>query len=88
MTAKKKSTAEEIHTAAKVAKPAELEEDNWEHRSIHMRCKTCMSYAGKASKSGIIKLGRCKHNAPTMSGFPVVFPTDWCGEHKIDENKI
>jgi hypothetical protein len=34
------------------------------------------------------KIGRCRRNAPTIKGFPVVFPFDWCGEHKIDENKI
>jgi len=32
--------------------------------------------------------GRCRRNAPTMNGFPAVFETDWCGNHKIDENKI
>jgi len=21
-----------------------------------------------------------------MSGYPVVFDTDWCGDHKLDEN--
>jgi hypothetical protein len=33
-------------------------------------------------------LGRCRRRAPTISGFPAVFGTDWCGDHKIDENKI
>lgn len=33
-------------------------------------------------------LGRCRRNAPTMKGYPVVFETDWCGEHKLDENKV
>jgi hypothetical protein len=33
-------------------------------------------------------LGRCRRHAPTMSGFPAVFETDWCGDHKLDENKI
>jgi hypothetical protein len=23
-----------------------------------------------------------------MSGYPAVFDTDWCGDHKIDENKL
>lgn len=23
-----------------------------------------------------------------MAGFPVVFDTDWCGDHKLDETKI
>lgn len=33
-------------------------------------------------------IGRCRRNAPTMKGFPVVFEADWCGEHRLDENKI
>ena len=33
-------------------------------------------------------LGRCRRHAPTMSGWPVVFVNDWCGDHKIDEEKI
>ena len=53
--------------------------DNWEHRSEGMRCLTCMFYVPK--REG--KLGRCRRKAPTMSGFPVVFPSDWCGDHKL-----
>lgn len=34
------------------------------------------------------KFGRCRRHAPTMSGFPAVFGTDWCGDHKLDENKV
>jgi hypothetical protein len=33
-------------------------------------------------------LGRCRRHAPTMNGYPVVFANDWCGDHKIDENKF
>ena len=33
-------------------------------------------------------LGRCRRYAPTMNGWPAVFSTDWCGNHKMDENKI
>jgi hypothetical protein len=33
-------------------------------------------------------LGRCRRHAPTMSGFPVVYKGDWCGDHKIDEEKV
>jgi len=33
-------------------------------------------------------LGRCRRHAPTMNGYPAVFNTDWCGDHKLDENKI
>lgn len=60
-----------------------MSEDPWKHRSEKMRCKTCMWFVVKAKT-----LGRCRGTAPTMRGFPVVFDTDWCGQHKIDENKI
>jgi hypothetical protein len=30
-------------------------------------------------------LGRCRRHAPTMSGYPVVFVNDWCGDHKLSE---
>jgi len=59
--------------------------DNWKHRSKGMRCSTCMWFVEKAPSQ---ELGRCRRHAPTMSGFPVVFATDWCGDHKIDEHKL
>lgn len=32
------------------------------------------------------ELGRCRKNAPTMTGYPAVYATrDWCGQHKLDE---
>ena len=34
------------------------------------------------------KLGRCRRRAPTMNGYPAIFENDWCGDHKLDENKI
>lgn len=65
--------------------------DPWVHRSEKMLCKTCMFYVAKLStppKLGpITGIGRCRRHAPTMSGYPVVFPTDWCGDHKLDENR-
>lgn len=33
-------------------------------------------------------LGRCRKHAPTLNGWPTVFSTDWCGDHKIDEEKL
>jgi hypothetical protein len=33
-------------------------------------------------------LGRCRRHAPTMAGWPAVFESDWCGDHKLDENKL
>ena len=63
--------------------------DPWVHRSDRMLCKTCIYYMPKESseKGWLNKLGRCRRHAPTMSGYPVVFPTDWCGDHKLDENR-
>jgi len=66
-------------------------EDNWKHRSESMRCGTCMFFVEKINKVvqlGVHIIGRCRRNAPTMKGWPVVFSDDWCGEHKIDENKV
>jgi len=34
------------------------------------------------------ELGRCRRHAPTMGGFPAVFPRDWCGDHKLDETRL
>jgi hypothetical protein len=34
------------------------------------------------------KIGRCRRRAPTMNGYPAVKPDDWCGDHRLDENKI
>lgn len=58
--------------------------DPWQHRSSMMRCITCMWSLAKTHK-----VGRCKKNAPTISGYPVVFlEDDWCGQHKLDETKV
>lgn len=60
--------------------------DPWVHRDEKMRCSTCMWFI---SKSGLIgsKIGRCRRHSPTLAGYPVVFVGDWCGDHKLDENK-
>lgn len=34
-----------------------------------------------------IVVGRCRRHAPTMNGYPVVYETDWCGDHKLDETR-
>lgn len=57
--------------------------DPWEHRSVGMRCTSCMWFVPKGA------IGRCRRHAPTMNGYPVVYPTDdWCGDHKLDETKV
>ena len=64
--------------------------DPWIHRSVHMLCKTCMWYVPKETRDTVAllknKLGRCRRHAPIMSGYPVVYPNDWCGDHKVNEN--
>ena len=72
--------------------------DPWKHRSKMMECRTCMWFIGKKTTQPHsqhnplgqeqLVLGRCRKRAPELGGFPVVFPADWCGDHKIDENKI
>jgi len=60
--------------------------DPWQHRSRDMSCATCMWYVPKKSASGQnARIGRCRRHAPTMNGYPAVFNTDWCGDHKVDE---
>ena len=45
-----------------------------------MICRTCMWWKRKMAT-----VGRCRRRAPTMRGWPVLFATDYCGEHKLDE---
>lgn len=59
-------------------------EDNWKDRIKDMRCGTCMWFVPKNESA----LGRCRRRCPTLNGWPAVFDTDWCGDHKIDESKI
>jgi len=61
--------------------------DPWAHRSAGMKCKTCMWHVVKEANPNS-HIGRCRRHAPSMSGYPVVFVTDWCGDHKLDETKI
>jgi hypothetical protein len=70
-----------------------MSNDPWVHRSKRMSCATCMWFVEKApaptdDPRNTVILGRCRRHAPTMNGYPVVFPTDWCGDHKLDQNKI
>jgi hypothetical protein len=36
----------------------------------------------------VMTVGRCRRHAPTMNGYPVVYMSDWCGDHKLNENAI
>lgn len=70
--------------------------DPWKHRSSGMKCGTCMWAVMKVGAPGIEsrkldergRLGRCRRRAPTMNGYPAVFESDWCGDHKLDETKL
>jgi len=57
-----------------------------------MRCRTCMWFVTKPTdyptKPDVRIVGRCRRHAPTMGGYPVVYQTDWCGDHRVDENKV
>lgn len=33
-------------------------------------------------------VGRCRRHAPTLNGYPVVLPKDWCGDHKLDADAV
>jgi hypothetical protein len=64
-------------------------EDPWQNRSDTMRCKTCMWFVVKQSHDNpMTALGRCRRHSPTMGGYPVVFKSDWCGDHKLNESII
>lgn len=66
-----------------------MSQDPWKHRVIGMRCKTCIWFVKKTKEENEKgELGRCRRHAPSMNGYPAVFETDWCGDHKLDENKI
>lgn len=44
-------------------------------------CKRCMFYV--ARPNGLV--GRCRRHAPTMQGWPVMYPYSWCGDYKLNE---
>jgi len=52
--------------------------DHWLDRRSFV-CWTCIYYVPKDEQ-----LGRCRRHAPTVSlGWPAVYTTDWCGDHKL-----
>lgn len=67
-----------------------MSNDPWENRSANMRCETCVWFAIKkpSDENKFHAIGRCRRHAPTIGGFPVVYLSDWCGDHRLDENKI
>lgn len=67
-----------------------MADDPWKHRSVGMKCESCMWFAPKQGSVQDARgvLGRCRRHAPSMNGFVPVFETDWCGDHRLDETKI
>ena len=71
----------------------ELPKDMWANRTRSMRCITCMWWVEKVVEkstltSAMHALGRCRRHAPTLGGWPAVFGNDWCGDHKIDAERV
>ncbi len=58
--------------------------DNWPTHGETHTCKFCAFYVQKAEGPS----GRCRRHAPTMAGFPVVYPSDSCGDHKLDNEAV
>jgi len=68
-----------------------MNDDPWKHRSSGMHCSSCMWYVEKEKaewSKNTAPIGRCRRHAPSLSGYPVVFENDWCGDYKLDENKV
>ncbi len=62
--------------------------DHWENRRDNMVCATCIFFVLKRNQDPKGQIGRCRKRAPTLGGYPVVYKADWCGDHKLDENKL
>lgn len=61
-----------------------MKQDNWpSHEQTHT-CKFCMWFVNKNQTV----LGRCRKRAPTLDGWPAVYESDWCGEHKMDGSHL
>ena len=71
---------EQSETPNKCSEPEKSFEpdDLWMHRSDEMRCYSCMHYNNF----------RCRKHAPTLDGWPAVYPRDWCGDHKLDKERM
>jgi hypothetical protein len=59
--------------------------------NISLACReqmTSLEWTEYHQKGLSFDLGRCRRHAPTMSGWPVMFVNDFCGDHRLDENKF
>lgn len=58
-------------------------EDNWADKSTFV-CVTCMWYKPKEMlESTGQPIGRCRAHPPDIRGFPIVYATDYCGQHRM-----
>lgn len=60
--------------------PADQQADNWnKDLTKTYACCTCMHYINY----------RCRKHAPRgLEGWPAVYPTDYCGDHKMDKGTM
>ena len=78
-----------------------MKSDNWAYRRAGMNCERCIFFVQKliGNPNEPMKameekprdfLGRCRRHAPcqVVLGWPSVFSSDWCGDFKLDENKL
>jgi len=65
-------------------------EDPWINQNLTLRCWSCVWFASKKLEGAVDdqSFGRCRRHAPTMSGYPVVFGSNWCGDHEMDVAKL
>ena len=73
--------------------------DKWD-RKTNFNCASCMFFVPKWQPESYVNCcgeivknvepqkGRCRRRAPKLGGYPVVYATDWCGEHKIGSNPV
>ena len=54
--------------------------DSWSDQSTFV-CAVCLYFVEKEGQA----IGRCRRHAPVANGagWPAVYPTDWCGDHKL-----
>ena len=68
-----------------------MSDDKWVHRSKGTKCRTCMWFVEKIAGTVESEVGRCRRHSPGQNGgpgWPSVFDEDWCGDHRLDENKL
>ncbi len=52
-----------------------MSKDNWDLTTGTRICVNCEYYINM----------RCRRHAPTLAGYPAVYPDDWCGDFKFEK---